>query len=116
MQQDEFETLVKELAQLDSVSAILEMLTNNEEPEIAEAAAALIGHFSLAEIEGEKRIYHVFSQENEQGEPEEFAEWVMNDGDEMLRFIAWFFYTTFEITDKETYLAAGCTYKPVKRN
>lgn len=116
MQQDEFEILVKELAQLDSVSAILEKLASNEEPEVAEAATALIGHFSLAEIEGEKRIYHVFSQENEQGELEEFAEWVMNDGDEMLRFIAWFFYTTFEITDKETYLAAGCTYKPVKRH
>ncbi|SMY35247.1 hypothetical protein [Photobacterium andalusiense] len=116
MQQEEFEILVKKLAELDSVSAILNALKDNEEPEIAETAAAMIGHFSVAEIDGQQRIYHVFTQENDQGEEEEFAEWVMNANDELMRFIAWFFYTTFEINDKETYQAAGRSYTPAKRS
>lgn len=115
MQQEDFDILVKELAQLDSVSAILNTLKDNDETEVAEAAAAMIGHFSIADIEGQQRIYHVFTQENEQGENEEFAEWVMNADDELMRFIAWFFYTTFEINDKDTYKAAGISYTQPKR-
>ena len=116
MQQEEFEILVKELAQLESVPAILNALKDNEETEISEAAAAMIGHFSIAEIDGQQRIYHVFTQTNEQGEEEELAEWVMNADDELMRFIAWFFYTTFEINDKDTYQAAGRSYTPAKKS
>ncbi|WP_413110194.1 hypothetical protein [Thaumasiovibrio sp. DFM-14] len=107
MDQSDFELLVRELNTLASVPEILEQLCQSKEEEVSAAAKSLRGQFQLAELEGQKRIYHVFSQPNEQGEEEEFAEWVMNDGDEMIAFIAWFFYSQFEIKDKETYEAAG---------
>ena len=115
MQQDEFEILVKALCQKESLPQVLAALQATEELEVAEAAASLTGQFQLAEIEGEKRIYHVFTQENEQGEEQEYVEWVMNDGDEMLKFVAWFFYAMFEIKHKDTYQAAGRTYQQPKR-
>ncbi|BAX54810.1 hypothetical protein FA893_16040 [Photobacterium damselae subsp. piscicida] len=115
MQQNEFEVLVKELAQKETITDVLNALSAVEEEEIAQAAEDLKGHFCLAEIEGEKRIYHVFTQENEAGEEQEFVEWVMNEGEEMLKFAAWFFYTNFEIKQRGTYQAAGRTYQQPKR-
>ncbi|PMH83833.1 hypothetical protein, partial [Vibrio cyclitrophicus] len=91
MQQNEFEVLVKAICALDSLPQALELLKSNEDTEVAEAAASLTGQFSLAEVEGEKRIYHVTLQENELGEEQEYIEHVMNEGDDLIKFAAWFF-------------------------
>ncbi|WP_087020985.1 hypothetical protein [Thaumasiovibrio subtropicus] len=107
MEQTDFEALVKKLVALNGVGDVLTALAANKEAEVAEAAQGLQGKFQLAEMEGKNRVYHVFTQVNEAGEEEEFAEWVMNEGDELIVFIAWFFYSQFEIKDKETYAAAG---------
>ncbi|TOB56313.1 hypothetical protein CGK03_20945, partial [Vibrio parahaemolyticus] len=40
---------------------------------------------------------------------------VMNEGDNMIKFAAWFFETFFEIKQKDTYMAAGKTYQQPKR-
>ena len=115
MQQNEFEVLVKAICALDSLPQALELLKSNEDTEVAEAAASLTGQFSLAEVEGEKRIYHVTLQENELGEEQEYIEHVMNEGDHLIKFAAWFFETFFEIKQKDTYVAAGKTYQQPKR-
>nr|WP_086938684.1 hypothetical protein [Thaumasiovibrio occultus] len=107
MEQTEFEVLVKALNEKNSVAEILEALSGCDDEEVAAAAQSLRGQFSLAEIEGVERIYHVFEQEDDNGEMQEYAEWVMNNGDPMMAFIAWFFYSQFEIKDKDTYAAAG---------
>ncbi|WP_159650608.1 hypothetical protein [Vibrio atypicus] len=115
MEQKEFEQLVKELCQKENLPQALEMLKAVEDQEIAEAAQSLAGQFALAEVEGEKRIYHVTIQENEQGEEQEFIEHVMNEGDDVIGFVAWFFDAMFEVKRKETYQAAGKTYQQPKR-
>ena len=115
MQQDQFETLVKALCENDNLPQVLDALKANEEQEIAEAAASLAGQFKLAEIEGEKRIYHVSMQENDDGEEQEYAEWIMNEGDDVIKFVAWFFYDMFDIKQKDVYQAAGRTYQQPKR-
>jgi hypothetical protein len=115
MQQEEFETLVKDLCQKETLPEVLEALKVSEEQEVVDAAVSLTGQFQLAEIDNEKRIYHVFTQENDDGEEEEYVEWVMNDGDEMLKFVAWFFYIMFEIKHKDTYQVVGRTYLQQKR-
>ncbi len=116
MQQNEFETLVNAVCEQNNLPAALEFLKNSEEAEVAEAATSLVGQFALAEVNGEKRVYHVSFLENEQGEKEEFVEHVMNEGDDLIKFAAWFFYTMFEIKDKETYQAAGRTFTQSKRS
>ncbi len=73
----------------------------NEDTEVAEAAESLTGQFSLAEVDGEKRIYHVTLQENEQGEEQEYIEHVMNEGDDLIKFAAWFFETMSRIKAKK---------------
>ncbi|OAN11029.1 hypothetical protein A3K86_18815 [Photobacterium jeanii] len=115
MQQDQFVDLVKQLSQLEGLPQALEALKQVEDQEVAEAAQSLTGQFSLAEIEGEQRIYHVFTEKNEEGEDQEFVEYVMNQGDDVLVFVSWFFYAMFEIKQKETYQAAGRTYQQPKR-
>ncbi|NMU71973.1 hypothetical protein HKA89_24780, partial [Vibrio parahaemolyticus] len=55
MQQDEFETLVKEITQQESMPKALEILKACEEEEVAQAAQSLTGQFGLAEVDGEKR-------------------------------------------------------------
>ncbi len=115
MQQDQFETLVKALCENDNLPQVLDALKANEEQEIAEAAASLAGQFKLAEIEGEKRIYHVSMQENDDGEEQEYAEWIMNEGDDVIKFVAWFFFDMFDIKQKDVYQAAGRTYQQPKR-
>ncbi|MEJ2765891.1 hypothetical protein VV869_18215 [Photobacterium sp. MCCC 1A19761] len=115
MQQDQFEALIKSLCQHDTMPQVLDALKSCEDQEIADAAAALTGQFRLAEIDGEQRIYHVSMQENDQGESEEFAEWIMNDGDDVIKFVAWFFYDNFDLKLKDIYQAAGRTYRQPKR-
>ncbi|WP_413283389.1 hypothetical protein [Vibrio sp. MA40-2] len=116
MLQQEFENVVKQLSQLDTLPQVLEQLAKNDDQEIASAAQSLTGQFALAEVEGEKRIYHVTLQPNSEGEQQEFVEHVMNEGDEVIHFIAWFFYVMFEVKHKETFQAAGKTYKQPKRS
>lgn len=54
MQQNEFETLVKEITLQENMPKALELLKACEEEEVAQAAESLTGQFGLAEIEGEK--------------------------------------------------------------
>ncbi|HCG7380202.1 TPA: hypothetical protein NJ968_005177 [Vibrio parahaemolyticus] len=115
MQQDEFETLVKEITLQENMPKALELLKACEEEEVAQAAESLTGQFGLAEVEGEKRIYHITRQEDESGVEQEYVEHVMNEGDNMIKFAAWFFETFFEIKQKDTYMAAGKTYQQPKR-
>ncbi|MCW8332413.1 hypothetical protein J4N42_16025 [Vibrio sp. SCSIO 43135] len=116
MQHNEFEALVKTLCEAENLPQALEVLKSQEDNEISEAANSLVGQFALAEVEGEQRIFHVTIQENEQGEQEEFVEHVMNEGDDVIKFVAWFFDAMFEVKQKDTYTAAGKTYKQPKRS
>lgn len=115
MEQKEFEQLVKVLCEKETLPQALETLKAYEDEEIAGAAQSLTGQFALAEVEGEKRIYHVTVQENDQGEEQEFIEHVMNEGDDVIRFVSWFFEAMFEVKRKDTYQAAGKTYQQPKR-
>lgn len=115
MDQKEFELLVKALCEKPSLPEALELLKASEDEDVAEAAQSLTGQFALAEVDGEKRIYHVTVQENEQGEEQEFIEHVMNEGDDVIRFVAWFFDAMFGVKRKDTYQAAGKTYQQPKR-
>ncbi|KIE21680.1 hypothetical protein SE23_05535 [Vibrio sinaloensis] len=115
MEHKEFEQLVKALCEKENLPQALEVLKASDDPEVAEVAQSLVGQFALAEVEGEKRIYHVTIQENEQGEEQEFIEHVMNEGDNVIVFVAWFFDAMFEVKRKETYQAAGKTYHQPKR-
>lgn len=113
MEQKIFEELVKKISKNQHISQTLNELSQNEM--LAEAATELVGQFSLAVVDGEKRIYHIFSQPNENGEMEEFVEYVMNEEDEMIVFVAWFFERQFDIKVQDTYQAAGKSYKQPKR-
>lgn len=115
MELNEFDTLIKAACEAPDLPAALNYLKACNNPEIASAAEALTGQFSLAEIEGNTRIYHVFTEENDQGEPEEFIEHVMDLGDDVIVFVAWFFFTQFDIKQREIYAAVGKTYKQPKR-
>ncbi len=53
MQQNEFETLVKEITLQENMPKALELLKACEEEEVAQAAESLTGQFGLAEVEGE---------------------------------------------------------------
>lgn len=116
MLQNEFEILVNNLCELENLPQALEHLKNSEDEEIAQAAQSLSGQFALAEIDGEKRIYHVTVQENDSGEEEEFVEHVMNEGEDIIGFVAWFFFAMFDVKHKDTYQTAGKTYKQPKRS
>ncbi|RXJ71569.1 hypothetical protein CS022_20380 [Veronia nyctiphanis] len=116
MEQKDFEALITSLCQLENLPEALNALKASEDEEIAKAAESLAGQFSLAEVEGEKRIYHVFTETNDDGEDQEFVEHVMNEGDDVLVFISWFFYAMFEVKHKDTYAAAGRTYQQPKRS
>lgn len=116
MLQNEFEILVNNLCELENLPQALEYLKNSEDEEIAQAAQSLSGQFALAEIDGEKRIYHVTVQENDSGEEEEFVEHVMNEGEDIIGFVAWFFFAMFDVKHKDTYQTAGKTYKQPKRS
>ncbi|OEE61857.1 hypothetical protein A1OK_08865 [Enterovibrio norvegicus FF-454] len=117
MEQQDFETLVKALCEKTSLPEALEVLKACDDAEVAEAASSMTGQFSLAETEsGVNRVYHVFTELNDEGKEEEYVEHVMNVGDDVIVFVAWFFYTQFEIKNRDTYAAAGRTYKQPKRS
>ncbi len=115
MLQNDFEDLVKTLCLLDNLPQVLDKLKQHEDSEIAEAAQSLTGQFAVAEVAGEQRIYHVTIQQNEAGEEQEYVEHVMNEGDDIIRFVAWFFSAMFDVRLKESYRAAGKSYKQPKR-
>ncbi|MBD0786211.1 hypothetical protein HUO09_07630 [Vibrio sp. Y2-5] len=115
MQQNEFEALVTSLCEKENLPQALELLKASEDTEVAEAAQSLSGQFAVAEVDGEQRIYHVFLQQDEQGEEQEFVEHIMNEGDDVIKFVAWFFDIHFDVKQKDTYQAAGKTYKQPKR-
>lgn len=116
MEHKEFEDLVKEASQQEALPQALAILKASSDQEVSEAAESLTGQFALAEVDGENRVYHVTMQTNEQGEEQEFVEHVMNEGDEVIRFVAWFFDVMFEVKRKDTYQAAGKTYLQPKRS
>lgn len=115
MEHKEFEALVKALCEKTSLPEALELMKTCEDEAIAEAAQSLAGQFALAEVEDEKRIYHVTVEENEQGEEQEFVEHIMNEGDDVIRFVAWFFDAMFDLKRKDTYQLAGKTYQQPKK-
>jgi len=115
MQQNEFEALVKELCAKESLPQALELLKQSDDADIAEAAQSLSGQFALAEVEGEQRIYHVFVQADEQGVEQEYVEHIMSEGEDVIKFVAWFFDALFDVKVKDTYQAAGKTYRQPKR-
>lgn len=115
MEHKEFETLVKTLCEKENLPQALEILKASDDNEVADAASSLTGQFALAEVEGSKRIYHVTVQVNEQGEEQEFVEHVMDEGDDVIRFVAWFFDVMFDVKRKDTYQTAGKTYHQPKR-
>lgn len=116
MQQKEFEALVKAACEQQTLPRALELLKTSDNSDVAEAALSLSGQFALADIDGEKRIYHVTTQANDDGEEEEFVEHVMNEGDDVIAFVAWFFDAMFEVKRKDTYQVAGKTYRQPKRD
>ncbi|MDC5720709.1 hypothetical protein OPW41_09915 [Vibrio europaeus] len=115
MELKDFETLIKSLCDKENLPQALEVLKASEDQEVAEAAQSLTGQFALAEVDGAKRIYHVTVQANEQGEEQEFVEHVMDEGDDVIRFVAWFFDVMFDVKRKDTYQVAGKTYQQPKR-
>ncbi len=116
MQHNEFEALVKRLLEEENLPQVLAVLKEYDDSEIAEAAQSLTGQFSMAEIDGERRIYHISVLEDEQGEEQEYVEHIMNEGEDVIRFIAWFFDSQFSVKRKDTYQVAGKTYRQEKRN
>ncbi|HHI5409944.1 TPA: hypothetical protein ACPXMY_001382 [Vibrio metoecus] len=116
MQQSQFEALIKLLCEQTTLPAALTLLKNSEDEAIAEAAQSLSGQFALAEVEGEQRIYHVTTEVDEQGEEQEYVEHIMNEGDDVVKFVVWFFDGFFDIKQKDIYQAAGKTYKQPKRS
>ncbi|NVD08895.1 hypothetical protein FCU94_18765 [Vibrio sp. JPW-9-11-11] len=116
MEYNQFSALVMTLCEQENLPQALELLKTCQDQEVAEAAQSLTGQFALAEVDGAKRIYHVTVQENEQGEQQEYVEHVMDEGEDVIRFVAWFFEAMFDVKRKETYQAAGKTYQQPKRN
>ena len=116
MDQKDFEQLVKHVCEQESLPQALALLKETEDHDIAVASDALTGQFALAEVDGERRIYHVFNEENEQGEMTEYVDHIMNEGEHLVKFAAWFFSTQFDMKPKDVYQAAGKTYQQPKRS
>ncbi|GAL16746.1 hypothetical protein JCM19235_5295 [Vibrio maritimus] len=116
MQQLEFQLLVMQLCELKTLPDALNKLKSSENPEIKEAAESLTGQFALATVDGEERIYHVFNDVDDNGQEQEYAEHIMNEGDDVIKFVAWFFDVMFEIKPSDTYKTAGKTYRQPKRS
>ena len=111
----QFEQLVKQLVKTQDIPEALALLKASQIEEIVTAAEGLTGQFAIAEVQGQQRIYHQFQEMNDANESQEFVDHIMNLGDDMIVFVAWFFYTQFDIKDSETYAAAGKTYKQPKK-
>ncbi|MCG9789379.1 hypothetical protein [Vibrio barjaei] len=116
MQQLEFQLLVMQLCEFTTLPDALNKLKSVENQEIVEAANSLSGQFALADVDGEQRIYHVFTDIDDNGDEQEYVEHIMNEGDDIIKFVAWFFDAMFEMKQSDTYKAAGKTYKQPKRS
>lgn len=116
MEQKYFETLIKTLCATSSLPEALELLKVCDNESIKNEAQALTGEFTIAQTDGKSRIYHLFTEENDEGVEEEFVEHVMFLDDDVIIFISWFFFTQFDIKHRDTYAAAGRTYKQPKRS
>ncbi|ORT48712.1 hypothetical protein ST37_16690 [Vibrio sp. qd031] len=116
MQHAEFEAIIKQATQTKGLAPALEFFTQSEHKEISDAAQSLKGQFSAAELDGQLRIYHVTEQTDDEGNSEQFLEHVMNEGDDVIQFVAWFFESQFEYSAKEIYQIAGKTYRQPKRS
>jgi hypothetical protein len=115
MDSQAFTSLVELACEQQNLPAALAYLQQVEDADIAGVATSLVGQFSLADVDGEKRIYHVSIEPNDEGIETEYVEHVMNETDETIVFIAWFFETFFDMKRKEIYSIAGRTYKQPKR-
>jgi hypothetical protein len=116
MEHKEFEAIVRQACESANLPTALAYFKSVADEGIAQAAESLVGQFALAEVEGEKRVYHVSLELNDQGVEEEYVEFVMNEGDDVVKFVAWFFDSQFDIKAKEVYQAAGKTYQQPKRS
>ncbi len=116
MENQAFQELIQKTCQTDDLPQALALLRSCGDENIAEAANQLTGKFNMAEVDGKQKIYHIFTELNEENEEQEFAEFVMNIGDDIMLFVAWFFYTQFEIKASDVYAAAGKTYKQPKKS
>ncbi len=116
MQESEFQKLVKQASSKSSLPEALTFLKNCDLDEIASAAQDLTGQFALAEMQGVNKIYHVVTEIDEQGKEEELLEFIMDEGDDTLVFVAWFFTSQFSMKARDVYRAAGKTYKQPKRS
>lgn len=115
MENQTFTSIVKQACDQANLPAALNFLKQVAEEDIANAAQELTGQFMLAEVDGEQRIYHTTIEPNDDGVDTEYVEYIMNEGDEAIIFVAWFFETYFDIKRKEVYAAAERTYKQPKR-
>ncbi|WP_163935139.1 PQQ-dependent sugar dehydrogenase [Paraferrimonas sp. SM1919] len=115
MQDIEYSKLVATLVEQSSVAAVLNYLANSEEPELAEVAAELQGNL-LLDPDNNQKVFFVYTEINDEGEQEQFQEFVMNKDDEVLVFIAWLFFSFFEVKHRETYAAVNRTYTQPKRS
>jgi ribonucleotide monophosphatase NagD (HAD superfamily) len=116
MEHKEFELVVREACQCGQLPAALAYFKSVADEDVAQAAESLVGQFALAEVEGERRVYHVSLELNDDGVEQEYVELVMNEDDDVVKFVAWFFDTQFGIKAKEVYQAAGKTYQQPKRS
>jgi hypothetical protein len=116
MQEKEYQQLVMTLCLRNTVPDVLTALKESADSDIVEAAQSLAGQFALAEVEGEQSIYHVSKQLDDEGEEQEFVEHIMNEGEDIIKFVAWFFDIMFEVKPSDTYRAAGKTYRQPKRS
>jgi hypothetical protein len=112
----EFVELVKSACACDGLPSALAYFQDCDDENVAQTAQELKGQFAVAEIDGEQRIYHVMTETDDEGNEQEYADHVMNEGDDTIRFVAWFFDVFFAIKQKDVYQAAGKTYRQPKRS
>ncbi len=101
MQKPELINLIQQLTQQTDIPSALPLLMECDDEVIKETAQALSGHFALAQSDDKEKIYYLFEQENEQGEQEEFVEFIMNSDDSINEFILWFFTRFFDIEEEQ---------------
>ena len=116
MNQQAFSALIRDANQMKSLPLVLAYLQQVDELDIVEVANSLAGQFSIADVDGEKRIYHVTTELNDEGVETEYVEHVMNEDDDSIVFISWFFESYFDMKRKDIYSAAGRTYQQPKRH
>jgi len=116
MQQIEFQNLIQQAIEKNSLPEALTFLKESTIEDVAAAAQDLTGQFALADMDGVNKVYHVTVEINDEGKEEEFLEFIMNRDDDTIVFVTWFFFSQFSIKASDVYRAAGKTYKQPKRN